>query len=363
MGSQGELRIPLVFLKKINDKEALNLNFEYSADGENYYSFFKKELAVEVLSKSINLDLLINGSKDSQGIDFGQTLNYTVGFANKGEQSLRNLVIVAVLDSEFLDWSSLKDQNRGKSAAGKIVWTQAEVPALANLGPGQEGTIDFSVNVASAGEINPVKNYQVRSYARYSIGLIASSSEEASSSIQAFASSSESSKQSNIIISKVNSNLGLSEELRYFDNDNIAVGSGPQPPRVGQKTGYRVYWQLTNSLNELNNLKIETILPDYVEFDGRELADAGTVGFNQETRKVVWDIGKLKINNTEASAQFNVAFVPTSTDINKILVILQGTTVSADDAATKNKINKKSNPKTSRLDDDSAIVDDGRVVE
>jgi uncharacterized repeat protein (TIGR01451 family) len=354
MGSQGEIRIPLIFKERLNNIENLKLNFEYSPDGQNYYSFLKKEIPVDVLTKSVNLDLLINGSKDDQGVDFGQTLNYSIAYANKGEQPIKNLVIVAVIDSEFLDWSSLADKNKGKLSGNKILWSKDEIADLANLPAGQEGTIDFSINIASSTKINPVKNYQIKSYARYSIGYDASSTTPAADS---------EANRSNAITNKINSNLDLSEQIRYFDDDNIAVGSGPQPMKVGQATGYRVYWELTNSLNELNNLKIETTLPEYVSFDAKNVSDLGSVSFDQASRKVTWDIGKLKIATTKASAQFNISVTPTSTDANKIIVLLNEATVTATDSSTNNEIKKSLKAKNSKLVDDPAVIDDGRVVQ
>lgn len=352
LGSQGELRIPLVFKERLNNSETLKLNFEYAPDGQNYFSFMKKEMPVEVLTKSINLNLLIDGSKDDQGVDFGQTLNYSIAYANKGEQAIKNLVIVAVIESDFLDWQSFNDKNLGKLAGNKITWSQIEIPNLANLAAGQEGIIDFSVNIASSSKINPVKNYQVKSYARYSIGDASSTAPVTDSEAN----------RSNLIVNKINSNLDLAEQIRYFDDDNIAVGSGPQPLRVGQTTGYRVYWELTNSLNELNDLKIETILPSYVNFDNKNVSDLGSLSYDEPSRKVTWDIGKLKITATKASAQFNIAVTPTSTDANKIIILLNDVNVSATDSSTNNQILKSLKAKNSKLVDDPAIVDDGLVV-
>ncbi len=352
LGSQGELRIPLVFKERINNKEFLKLNFEYSPDGKNYYSFLKKDIEVEVLTKSINLNLLINSSKDDQGVDFGQALNYSVSYANKGEQTIKNLVVVAVIDSEFVDWPTFKDKNNGKIFGNKITWTQNEIADFANLAAGQEGTIDFTLNISTSSKINPVKNYQIKSYTRYSIG-------DASSTIPVVDTDSN---RSNLIVNRINSNLDLTEQIRYFDDDNIAVGSGPQPMKVGQSTGYRVYWELTNSLNELNSLKIETVLPEYVNFDNKNVSDLGSISYDAVSRKVTWDVGKLKITAIKASAQFNIAVTPTSTDANKIIVLLHGTTVSATDASTNNQISKKLKAKNSKLTDDQAVVDDGLVV-
>jgi len=247
-----------------------------------------------------------------------------------------------------LDWNTVIDKNKGKIKNNKISWTKDEIPALGDLTPNTEGTIDFSIKVKNPGEIDPTKNYQVKSYARFTVGTSASSE------------NSEDSK-SNEITNKINSDLNIKERVMYFNDDNIAVGYGPLPPKVGEATGYKVYWNLTNNLNELNNLEIVTTLPSYVNWDNKNRTDLGTINYDSSTRKVTWHIGRLSITNTRAEAEFNITITPTSNDKGKIMVLLPGTTVVADDNATGSKINKTNQPKTTKIEDDQAINDDGII--
>lgn len=41
--------------------------------------------------------------------------------------------------------------------------------------------------------------------------------------------------KSNVIKNLINSDLSLSEKILYFNEDNVPVGSGPLPPKVGEK--------------------------------------------------------------------------------------------------------------------------------
>lgn len=356
----GELRLPLTFKSRINNKENITINFEYSIDGQNYHSFFKRDIEVDVLTKSINLDLLINASKEAQGVDFGQQLNYSIGYANKGDQSMKDLVVMAVIDGDFIDWKTLTDKTKGKVVGNKIVWTKSEIPDLASLIPGQEGTIDFSVNLIGTKDINLAKNYQIKNFARFSFGS-ASTTIATSSATTTLEKNSETNR-SNEIVLKINSDLSLGEEVRYFDDDNIAVGSGPQPPHVDQTTSYKVYWKLANSLNELVGVKVETTLPAYVNYEEKNTSDIGAITFDSATRKVSWNIAKMPITATKADGSFNISVTPTSTDANRIMMLINNTAVTAKDSITGNIISKTGKAKTSKLLDDSAVSDDGVVV-
>lgn len=348
------LPIKFRFKSKENDSQDLNFHFEYSEDGQKYYAFLNQILPFEVMKRDLNLTLIVNGSRADQGVDFGQTLNYSIVFANKGRTEMKDVVIMAVVESDFLDWTTLDDKNKGKLGSNTLSWGKGEIPALASLAPENEGTIDFSVKLKPAGTIDPAKNYQVKSYAQFSVGAIASTTETDDS---------KESSRSNIIINKLNSDLSLDEQLRYYNDDNIAVGSGPVPPKVGQTTSYKVYWTLTNNLNELSGVRLESVLPAWVKWDGRSRASVGNLTYDQAAGKVVWEIGRLPITAYRSEAEFSLSITPAASDKNKVMVILSGTAVSATDEVTKSPISKTAKAKTTRLEDDPVVSGDGRVVE
>lgn len=352
-----ELKIKFKFKDKLTDSQDLNVKFDYSEDGQKYYPFLTKKLTYDVQKRDLNLTLIINGARTDQGVNFGQTMNYSIVYNNKGKTIMKDVVIMAVLDSDFLDWNSLNDKNKGKVSGKTISWSKTELPALAELAPGNEGTIDFSIKLVPAGEIDPSKNYQVKSFVQFSLGVLPEG-ETASSTAPA----TKQDGQSNVIISKFNSDLTLSEQVRYFNDDNLAVGSGPVPPKVGQTTSYKIYWVLTNNLNELYDVVLSTTLPAGVSFDQKSRTTLGTLTYDQATNKVIWNLGRLPITVYKSEAEFNLSITPTAADVNKILVLLAGTDITASDSVTNSPISKKTPPKTTKLDDDPAITDDGRVV-
>lgn len=370
-----ELKIKFKFKDKLTDTQDLNLKLDYpasptggTADGIKYYTFLSKKLSYDVQKRDLNLTLIINGARTDQGVDFGQTMNYSIVYNNKGKTTMKDVVIMAVLESDFLDWGSLNDKNNGQVSGKTISWSKTELPALAVLSPGNEGTIDFSIKLAEVGEIDPSKNYQVKSFTQFSLGVLpagVSTSTAHSTGLGQATSTDAAVKQdgqSNVIISKFNSDLTLAEQVRYFNDDNIAVGSGPVPPKVGQTTSYKIYWTLTNNLNELYDVVLSTTLPAGVSFDQKNRTTLGTLDYDQATNKIVWNLGRLPITVYKSEAEFNLSITPTESDVNKVLILLAGTEITANDSVTNSPISKKTTPKTTKLDDDPAITDDGRVV-
>ncbi|MFH1583245.1 MAG: hypothetical protein ABIB72_02915 [Candidatus Falkowbacteria bacterium] len=354
--NENEFKIKFKIKEKKQPNFNLKLKFELpeqassSPGGEaglpvKYYLIYEKDFTIDAIKSDLNINLIINGSPFDQGVDFGQTLNYSIDYANKGDAVMKDVIIMAILESDFLDWKTLSNQNNGKVSDNTISWSKQEILALAELPSGVEGVIDFSLKLKTQAEIDLSKSYQAKSYAQYSLEGKSVSTDN----------------QSNIIINKINSDLKLSEQVRYFNDDNIAVGSGPLPPKVGQATSLKVYWVINNNLHELNDLRISVTLPANVAWDNKNRASVGSLEYDSQTNQVVWRVGRLPISVFKADAEFNLSVSPGQADRNKIMIILAGTNVTAIDSETGMQINKTLKAKTTKLEDDNMASGDGII--
>ncbi len=348
---EGEVPLKLRFNDKINDKESLLVNFSQEDSEGNHKIFYSEQLTIDVVKSDLNLTLITNAKRNDQGIGFSEKLNYSIIYSNKGDSEMSDVIIMAVLDSEFLDWSSLDDQNDGEVNRGTITWTKENIPALGELETGEEGFIDFSINVVDKpSQIFPEKNYSIESYAQYRVG-----------STSAESVFSEKTK-SNTIVNKISSDLSFTEQVRYFNDDNISVGSGPIPPKIGQKTDYKIYWEISNNMHELSNVKVSLKLPSYVSFEERSIASIGSVVFSEETNTVEWTLGAMPINIQRASAEFAISVTPGTEDLNKIMILSSGAEITAFDNEANIDLSSSSGAKTTRLEDDSIANSDGIVT-
>ena len=354
--NENEFKIKFKIKEKKSPNISIKLKFELPEQIPNlpagqasmpakYHLFYEKNLAVDVIKGDLNINLIINGSPFDQGVDFGQTLNYSINYANKGDVAMKDVIIMAVLESDFLNWQTFSNQNNGNISGNTVSWSKQEIPALAELPSRAEGVIDFSIKLKTQTEIDLSKSYQAKSYVQYSI---------AGKSVSA-------DNQSNTIINKINSDLNLSEQIRYFNDDNIAVGSGPLPPKVGQTTSLKVYWSINNNLHELNDLRISVTLPANVTWDNKNRSSIGSLEYDSQTNQVVWQIGRLPVSVYKADAEFNINVSPAEFDRNKIMIILPGTNIAAIDNETSMQINKTLKPKTTKLEDDNMASGDGII--
>ena len=348
-GDEKILPIRYRFTEKASDEENLLFNFDIFENNQDYH-IQSEELPIELMKSDLNLTLIINGSREDQGVDFGQTLNYSIVYNNKGEAEMKDVVVQAVLTSDWLDWASLNDPLSGSEKGNTITWSKEQLPELEVLDQNEEGTIDFSIKIMDIDEVKPGQDYKVESYTLFSVGGAAEEDKPINED-----------NSSNIIVNKINSDLKLNESLRYFSVDNIPVGTGPHPPKVGETTSYKVYWDITNNLHEIDSVGVSVILPEYVGWDDKVQVSVGSIQYIEETHTVVWNVGRLPLTVFQANAEFSIKITPGEDDKNKILVLLPGSEIQAVDSETDAKLTASTKARTTKLEDDDIAVGDGII--
>ncbi len=314
----------------------------------------EQTIATEIIKPNLSLNLIINGSSQDQPINFGQTLTYSLVYKNLGQKDLDEVSFSITLDSDILDWDSLEDMHKGIIEGNKITWNKDQISEFDLVRPLAEGTIDFSIKVKEANEVNLDKNnLQVKSKATASLTKIG---DLEVSDLEIF---------SNEIINIINADIQLKVEGRYFDDDNIAVGTGPLPPVVGQKTTFRVYWSLANSLHEVKDVEVKTTLPKGVEWADKYLVKTGNIDYSAKNNEVIWTINRLPIDKgfEDVNVWFDVSVTPTKQQERKLLILTDQTSLTATDESTDSEITKVGKAITSNLEDDPIGGGRGLVID
>ena len=356
-GESGEIKIKGKLTVAGRQQLILRVAAEMKGEDGEYFLQQAKELATKVLSAYVNLKLAINGASDQIAAGLGDILNYSLIVQNVSDQELSDLTIKADFQpAELLDWTTIEVESAGgqngkvnpSADGGQIVWTAKEVPELGGLIGGAEIALSWQIKINKiASEKSGLK---IDNYADLSIGRWGE--EPADFNLK-----------SNLVSVKLNSDVELLAAIRYFNDDNIAVGSGPLPPRVGETTTYRVYWRLVNTLHELSDVKISAVLPDYVNWTGKTNFPKGDIGYNSANQEVVWSLNRLPINLKEAQGDFEIAFAPISDFAGKIIILLPNIKLEATDSATGGKISKVIGSLTTDLTDDPGAQGKGLVAD
>lgn len=307
----------------------------------------------DVLKGDLVTALILNGKPDAQPVRFGDTLRYAVTYKNTGNATLGDVQLSVVFETapegKIVRWNDLKDKAHGVRTDGKITWTKKQVPSLARIAAGEEGTLDFEVPVLDkpiAGASST--DYQVTAWLEAGVGTIDGDAVQRTAKTPP-------------IVAKMVSDTALAAEARYFNADDIPVGSGPLPPQVGQATTYRVYWTLTNALHDVTDLKLSAKLPPNVTWTGLSNVDAGDLKFDASSEKIVWTLNWMPTSIKTLTVSFDVALAPTEDQRGKIATLTEGTIFEATDKQNGWPIILSAPPLTTAAENDQAAAGKGRV--
>ena len=309
--AKGTITVKGTFSAASRGPKALAARMGFAADA-GVVTIAKAEAATDVLKSNLDLALIVNGSDKPPTVSFGDQLFFTVRYENAGDVALKDVSLIAELPSEpknaVLDWPSLRDDLAGVRKDSTITWTKKEIPALASLAPGDKGELNFSVQIVR----KPLEEGGGSDYVIHS---------SASAKI-AKAGNVSGARQVDAVPMDIRllSDVSFTAYGRYYSADGVPLGSGPLPPKVGEKTVYRVYWIVRNSLHELTNLSATTLLPQGVKWTGvpREVG-AGSLDFDETGRKATWRLNRMPTSVPEVVVSFEVELTPEAEDIGEIL--------------------------------------------
>lgn len=326
-----------------SDNEKSTLTFQIGVvDAAEYKIYQEQTHEFEILNHGLTVSMSVNGLKEENSVNFSNTLNYSITIKNIGAKTLHNILLTSQIDSQVVDWDTLIDKNNGERAGQKIIWKPSLVPLLSILKPLDEGTIDFSLQIKDVSKID-LKKENLKTTARAEATITAIDDFDTSVLVK-----------TEPLVSVINTELEMKVVGRYFDDDNIAVGQGPLPPVVGKKTTFRIYWYLSNNLNEVSNVVLKTgLLPDS-KWEDKFLSTVGALVYNPSDNSITWKIPKISSNKTfeELNAWFDVSITPKADQAGKLVLIIADSSLTAKDNVTNSPISLVGRGVTTNLEDD-----------
>ena len=310
----------------------------------------------EVAVSGLLLGLQLNGSADAKYVDFGDTLNYTFAYKNQGTDILENVELKFGLESPItyqnqtpILMETLSASPAGVIQGGLITWDKKKIAKLGKMMPGDEGTITVSVKVRGAPfEAADIKDYKINATVSAKIGKAGNLATGLNIANQPF-------------VVSVLTDAKFAARAAYFEN-GVEIGSGPLPPKSGEATTYRVYFEVTNSLHEISGIEAVTALPEGVNFTGRYNVEAGEISYDAASRRVVWKLNRLPLSVPKVGINFEVSVTPKSGDIGKVLPLTAENILTAKDTFNGGLITRSLPALDTRLLGDALAAGKGTVV-
>ena len=343
----------------IYGKEEDNKSFKAQLgilDNNQFISYSESISALKISSSPLSVVQTINGLS-SYIANPGEKLNYQIDYKNTTDVGIRSVVITSKLEGDALDHSSL-DLREGSFDGNTqtITWKASNLPELEFLSPGQEGTVKFSIRIKNT---LPINNYSDKNFEVSNTVKIDSLQAPLSLKDIDIAGNSE-------LSNKIKSVLTIQAQA-YYNDDSIA-NSGPIPPKVGNTTTYTIKWGLTNTSNDLSNIKVEAFLPPHVKWIGKFIPSNADLKYNYQTGKLIWDIGDTPATTgillPVKEVVFQVSITPGLSNVGSLLELIGQSKAYGNDDFTGLEITDADKPIDTNLPDDLTVSRrQGTVIE
>lgn len=313
----GRIKIKGLLKGEIEDPKIFKAIFGIWKEGE-YIALKEVIRGVEIIEPSLYISQMINNNPDYIA-NLGNLLHYEIYFRNLGKNPLENLTMIVKLKGKLFDLQTIKSE-LGENTPGDntIIWDWKKVPELKFLDSGEEGKLEFWVNLKS-GEGLKAQNLVVSN----EIIFLGQSKKE--------------------FLTKVNSKLLLSQ--KGYIGDEVFNSPGPLPPRVGEKSYFTIFWEAENFYNSVGNAKVKAIFGPSVELTGKIFPQETIFTFDSVSRELIWQIGDLEPGKKVQFA-FQIAFLAQGEESTPLISQAE---ISAEDKWTNQILSAISPPLSTTL--------------
>lgn len=337
-----------------------DMNFRLGFVPNDIFKLQKEAMRqTEVLAGDLETHLFINGSESSQNLNFGENLRFSLTYDNTSGEKMEDVEFIVHIESDpavdsqrLVAWDdlSMETEKEGAVSGETITWNKTHIEGLGEVEKGEEGVIDFSMPLVDSPLSTLEGKYEVTCWVEALVGKIGDS--ETDREIQ-----------TTPAILALNTDLGFDSYGRYFNESGETLGYGPLPPKVGETTGYHIFWNITNSLHEIQNIVLTATLPQNVSWTGRKQVGAGEINFDEATNRVRWTINRLPTSVNDVTASFEVSVRPREEDVGTFIKLITESTLEAKDQKTGDTLIINTDPISTDIPGDDGAKGKGVVVE
>ena len=332
--------------------ETIEAKALFLQENDKHTTQAQSDVETEVLAGTLAFHFIMNGSAEGQVVDLGESMRISIDYENTGPETINDLVFTLEIETKDdlyspVDWTNARIGEASRS--GRVLtWDGDAVDDFSSLASGESGVLDLTLPLYTY--LDPDEADQFIMYLNVKIG-------------EAGSLSSGRSIDASPISIAINSDLELSATTHYYDDDGTVVGSGALPLEADEQTTFMIFWDLTNSLHDLEDVTVSTILPSHVIWEEDTQADIGTLSYNTVTRMVTWSIDSLPSSITQAEASFELGVSPTTSDVGSFVKLTNEMSLSATDMRTESSITSTSTFLSTDLSSDDFAEESGVVVE
>ena len=319
---------------------------QYDPSTKVWLVFLEEAKGPKIASPFLFVRQDMNGKREGT-VSGGENKRFTIFYKNNLSKKISDIVITVRISENVLNLTTLRvDKGAYDPVLHEIRWTAATLPELKEVGPGESGTVGFSVNLRPS---PPLKSFSDKNFALESKAIIDTKSiPEEFRGVKL--------RYEDNLQFKINTKLTLNTRAVYFDSP--IKNTGPLPPKVRQETTYTISWQLANQSNDAVGVEVKGGLPPNVRWLGVVGDAPGVVVFNSASSEVVWSISRVSagtgILKPQTALIFRVALVPGEDQIGALPILVSRITADGVDSFTDEKLHDEKDQITTSLDTDTS---------
>ncbi|MDB5225592.1 MAG: protein of unknown function with transrane region [Candidatus Adlerbacteria bacterium] len=307
--------------------------------------FLTVPTSITVSRPFISGELTVDGKTGSTiSVNPGQNISGSVAWKNNLTDPVSNIEVTLKLAGPVLDSGSVQSPNGFyQSSDNTITWTSAQDPSLAQVAPGDSGTLNFSFATLPPGSGGTIyTNPKVT----LTLGVKGTRGSDQSSETVSAADTTE------VVLGSL-----LSLEARSYFSQGVYSNTGPIPPRAESPTTYTVAWTAKNSSNAIAGATVSAVLPSYVTY---KTGQAGVV-YDAASRTVRWDLGELKAGTgytlAAKEASFQVELNPSISQVGQTPALTGSAALSGTDRFAQIQVQAQTQgPTTQTADGKDGVV-------
>lgn len=291
---------------------------------------FEGERSVKVIPSKV----LLRQERGIENVYPGSFVRYTVFFKNNSTVSLRNLILKVYLPGKFIKQDTVNHQEGYyDSRDNVIIWKAADIKKFKELQPGEEGSVDFSMQIQEQilADDGKNRNPYIRVYSEIE-------SLDVDSPI--FENKKVTSQQTKTLIDSM---ANVKGSIVYLPSDNNGVEG--EYLQVNKKTFLRVKLDMKNTTNDLRNTKLFADFPAGVSWERQIYPEGDNLEFNDRSNRMEWKIGSVKagtgFTTPAEKAEFVISVTPSINQVGHEMDLISSMQINAEDIFTDNDIEYK----------------------
>ncbi len=359
-GERGNIKVTGILEGDQGETKKLNASI-YQVEDKKELKYTQVSAVTKISSSPLLVNLFLNNKEEGGTIDAGQKLDYKIEFKNNSDIALSQLTLKAYLEGEMLNFKSLKLDQKGffDSLNNVITWSASGASSLSLLPPGESGIISFSLEAYDNFVINSLddKNFKIK--VRTELETLNVPTQLNLDKL----------KVEKILTSKVNSKVSLNAKGYHRETTSDLGNSGPIPPEVNKPTTYTIHWQIINSSNDLEDIRVSAVLPEGIKWTNKHssVGSGENLEFNSRINQIVWEIDKIYAGTGHLrpvrELVFQIELTPSLIQVGSRPILINESRLTAIDLFTEKSLKAFSSAIDTSLPDDPTIdFSDSKVV-